>query len=876
MSISGLTKKEAENNLSKYGVNEIKDVSKKSPFKILLRQIKNNFIFYLLFLAMIVSFFVGKTTTAYVIFFVIIITIGTGFFQEYRAEKAVQALKNMIMPISIVIRDGKEQEIPSREIVPGDVLVLRSGEKIPADCLIIEESELIVNESSLTGESKEIRKIVTKLTNYKEENMVFMGTFVLKGRCIAKVLHTGMNARFGKISEMISSAEKELPLQEKLNKISKYMAFVAIFFSVITGLFMILSNPAGEGIYVEALILMIALSVSAFPEGLPVVLITCLSYGAHKMAKNNAIVNRLSVIESLGETTVICTDKTGTITRGEMTVNKVYSGGYMFEVSGAGYNAEGFISLNSKKIILEKYKTLNLLLQSAVICNDASIQRTGEDMQFKTIGSPTESAMLVLASKAELYKDDIEFSRIVEIPFDSSTKIMATLNKMNGEKVVFAKGAPEFLLKKCKFIQKDNGVFRLTERERKDILEINKRMSSSALRTIAFAYKYSKTDRKSSLIEDLIFTGFTGIRDPPRAEVKEAIRVCHGAGIKVKMITGDNMETAIAIANEVGLHGESMTGEDLDNLSDEELSDIVSGTVIFARVRPDHKLRIVKALKSIGEIVTMTGDGVNDAPALKEAHIGVAMGLYGTDVSRSVSDLTLKDDNFATIVSAIREGRGIFNNIRKFTGYILSCNYAELSILFMGVLLSPIFGWQIPLILAIQILFMNLVTDDLPAITLSMTPYSQDIMNEKPRIKEPIINKKIFLVSLLSGLLMMLVSLLVFYVEFNILGASIDKARTVALLTLILLEIANAYNFLSYKREVFFGTLFANKYLTLASAISIIATFIIIYTPANIIFGTVPIGSVEWLVGLGASFFIIIVSNIVKKINNQGKYLKLD
>jgi len=875
MKLDGLTKQEAESGLKKYGSNEIRETNRVSPIKILLRQIKKNFIIYLLFFAVVLSFFVGKNTTAYAILFVIILVIGAGFFQEYRAERAMQALKKMIMPISIVIRDGKEMEVSSKEIVPGDIIVLRSGEKIPADCLIIEETDLIVNESSLTGESKEIRKTPGNLNKYNDENLIFMGTFIMKGKCIARVLHTGMNARFGKISAMISDIEKELPLQKKLNKISKYMAIVAIFFALMTGLMMIFTTKT-ETAVVDALILMIALSVSAFPEGLPVVLITCLSYGAYKMAKNNAIVNRLSVIETLGETTVICSDKTGTITKGEMTVNRVFTNNGFFDVDGVGYNGDGEIKFNSKKISLKQAPTMNLLLKSAVLCNDSNIQRTGEDRMFSIIGSATESALLVLAAKAGIYKEDLKFERIEEIPFDSSNKFMVTLNKFEKENIVFSKGALEFLIKKCKYIQRDDGVFRLTGKETNRILAANKEMTSSALRTIAFAYKKAKGISKENLEGDFVFLGLAGMQDPPKDGVKEAMRVCFNAGIKVKMITGDNRETAIAISKEIGLIGKSITGEELDKLSDNELKEIVSDIAIFARVRPEHKLRIVIALKANGEIVTMTGDGVNDAPALKEAHIGVAMGMNGTDVSRSVADITLKDDNFGTIVIAIKEGRTIFKNIRKFVNYILSCNYAELAVLFFGVLLSPILGWQIPLILALQILFMNLVTDDLPAITLSMTPSSDNIMNEKPRQKEEIVNKNFFLLSLFAALVMTTMVLGVFFIEYNILESGINMARTSALLTFILLEITNAYNFLSYKREVFFRALFANKYLTVASVISIIATVVIIYTPLNMIFGTVPLGLKDWAVGIGASLLMITIFNLAKYINNRKPFINLN
>ena len=873
----GLTEKEAKIKLEQYGSNEIKDNLVISPVRILLRQVQKNFMVYLLFIAMILSFFVGKSITAYAILGVIFLVIFTGFIQEYRAEKAIKSLKGMLMPISIVIRDGKEKEVLSKEIVPGDIILLRNGEKIPADCIVIEEKELRINESILTGESKEVKKTsINGEKDYSEENILFMGTFVVNGKCLAKVIHTGMNTKFGSIASMISTAEKELPLQNKINKISKYMAIVAIVFSVLTGLFMVLGKSPSENLYIEALILMIALAVSAFPEGLPIVLTTSLASGVHKMAQKNAIVNRMSIIETLGETTVICSDKTGTITKGEMTVKKIFQDNQIVEVSGAGYEGNGDFLIHNRKINLKKENVLNDLVKCAVLCNDSRIERTGEDKIFHIMGTPTEASLLVMAAKADIYQEDMKYKRVEEIPFNSERKIMSVLCKSDEGNFVYSKGALEFLLKKCKYLQRNDGVFTLTERERKKILEANKEMTSACLRTLAFAYKQVKTFSKDHFEEDLIFLGLVGMEDPPREEVKESILLCMRAGIQVKMITGDNRETALAISKRIGLRGKIIEGEDLDKMTEIELSKIVSEIVIFARVKPEHKLMIVKALKMNGEIVTMTGDGVNDAPALKEAHIGVAMGKNGTDVSREVADLTLKDDNFATIVVAIREGRTIFKNIRKFVTYQLSCNYAELMILFMGVLLAPFLGWQVPLLLALQILFMNLVTDDLPAITLALTPSSQDIMEEKPRKKKEILNKSLIIWLAIAGTSMAIITLSVFFASFNILHQSIDFARTTALLSLIGLEIANAYNFMSFRHKVSFESLRVNKYLFYASIASIIATIAVIYSPLNKVFGTVPIGVMGWTIGIISAIVIILIFNLLKGLNEKNNFLKLE
>lgn len=870
----GLTDLEAEKKLKIYGYNELKDTFASSPLKIIARQVKKNFIIYLLFVAMILSFVVDEKITSFVILAVILLIVFTGFIQEYKAEKAIQSLKKMLTPISTVIRDGKEKEIPSRELVPGDIIMLRSGEKIPADCTLLENNDLIVNESALTGESAEVAKKTGK--KISDENTLFMGTFILNGKCLAEIVKTGMNTKFGNIAKMISKAEKELPLQNKINRISKYMAVIAIIFSFLTGLMMIIEKGLSPTLVVNALMIMIALAVSAFPEGFPVVLITALSSGAYKMAQKNAIVNRMSIIETLGETTVICSDKTGTITKGEMTANVIFTDNNLITITGSGYENNGNFLLENKKINPDKNPTLDLLLKSSVICNESRIEKTGEDNLYKISGSPTEAALLIMASKAGIHREDIRFKIYDERPFDSQRKMMSVFCKMNKENFIFSKGAPEILIKKCKKIQKGKNLFTLTEREKERILNLNKGLTTDALRTIAIAYKRPNSIDKKTFEEDLIFLGIVGIEDLPRDEVKDSISSCLKAGIKVKMITGDHRETAIAIGKKIGLVGKVLEGTDLDKLSEKQLSKIVDDIVIFARVRPEHKIKIVRALKANGEIVTMTGDGVNDAPALKEAHIGVAMGKNGTDVSREVSDLILKDDNFATIVVAIREGRTIFKNVRKFVSYQLSCNYAELMVLFLGVLLSPILGWQIPILLALQILFMNLVTDDLPAIMLGFTPSSTDIMEEKPRKKKTILNKSLTAWFVIAGILMALITLVAFFISSNILHKSIEFARTDAMLTLIFVEIGNAFNFISLRRTVSLSSLRVNKYLLSASVVSIIASIIIIYSPLNKVFGTVPITLVGWLIPIISAILIILIFNILKKVNEKKKWFKLE
>jgi P-type Ca2+ transporter type 2C len=873
MESPGLSSEEASTLLVKYGPNQLKDTNKNSPLKILLRQIKKNFILYLLTIAAAISFYVGKDVTAYTISAVIFMVITVGFIQEYRAEKAISSLRKMILPVSLVRRDGKEKEIPSTDLVPGDILLLRNGEKIPADCVILEESELRVNESILTGESKDIKKEVWQSsTDPKDENHLFMGTYIVNGKGLAKVTHTGMNTKFGQIAGMISTAEKELPLQDKINRISKYMASVALIVSMATGFLMYTrADVITAEVLTNIMILVIALSVSAFPEGFPVVLITTLATGAAAMAKKNAIVNRMSIIETLGETTVICSDKTGTLTRGEMTVKKVYADNTHFEVTGTGFESKGELLKGDQGITLDEYSTLKMLIKTAVLCNDSTITLSDTETHFKVTGTPTEGALLILSAKVELFKEDFGYKRIEEIPFNSDRKMMSVICQNDKEELMLAKGAPEILLGKCNSIMINGQPQALTDGAKSEILNQNKELNQQAFRTLALAYKPTNSSKADE--DDLIFIGLVGMEDPPREEAATAIKLCEQAGIKVKMITGDNKQTAMSIAHQIGLQGNVLEGNDLDQMSDSELLAELDATIIFARVKPEHKLRIVKLLKHKGEIVTMTGDGVNDAPALKEAHIGVAMGMNGTDVSRSVADLTLKDDNFATIVAAINEGRTIFNNIRKFVSYQLSCNLAELMILFFGVLVSPIFGWQVPLLLALHILFMNLVTDNLPALTLGFNPSSNDIMLEMPRRNAQILSKQLIGLVLFNGVLMASMTLGLYYIFFNVLQYSVETSRTAALVGLILLEIASAFNFRSFRKKSLSRSPFVNKYLVWASCVSLIATLIIVYTDASAIFETTPLDGFSWLILMVPIVIILVVYDLLKEFSLRTRTL---
>ncbi len=867
----GLTQAQAQQQLNLFGYNQLVDTSKSSPLKILFRQIKSNFVIYMLVVAAVISFLVGKEPTAYAIFMVIALVIGVGFIQEYKAEEAVASLKKMLMPVTIVVRGGNKIEIDSKEIVPDDILVLGNGEKIPADCQIVESHELRVSEASLTGESKEISKSqVNSQNDPQEENLLFMGTYIVNGRCLAKVTHTGMNTRFGKIAHLISTAEKELPLAQKVNHIAKYMVVIAILTSVATGALMLFRTPElTNAATTEILVLMVALAVSAFPEGFPVVLITTLAVGAKRMSEKNAIVNRMSIIETLGEVTLICSDKTGTLTRGEMTVKHIFTGNALFNVEGSGFVAHGKVKSDGKDVDINSNEHLKLLIEAGVISNDTEIQRTGIDNEYKALGSPTEAALLILGAKLGIFKENLNFKRLNEIPFNSDRKMMSVMSQHSDAKYIYAKGAPEVLFEKCSKIQQGNSVVELTPLLKEQFTKMQTEMASNALRTLCLAYKPVQSAETNYNEDDLILLGIVAMEDPPREEAKAAILSAQTAGIRVIMATGDSKDTALSIGRQLGLNQTILDGAQIDQLSDQELLIALKETTIYARVRPEHKIRLVRLLKEAGEIVAMTGDGVNDAPALKEAHVGIAMGKNGTDVSRSAADLVLKDDNFATIVAAIGEGRTSYNNIKKFVAYQLSCSLAELVILFLGVVFAPYLGWQTPILVAMQILFMNLVTDNLPAITLGVNPSSTDIMKEKPRNKENILSAAVIKLLISSAIIMATVTLISYYVAFNVLDLSHDESQTIALVTLILAEIAMAFNYRSFRKLTLNRSPFINKYLTLASFVSLVATLVIIYTPARTMFETTPIGLSGWGIATLLSLFVLIINDVTKYFRSQ-------
>ncbi|MBU2589900.1 MAG: calcium-translocating P-type ATPase, PMCA-type [Nanoarchaeota archaeon] len=841
----GLTKEEAEARLKKYGLNELEKKKQISPLKIFLAQFKS-FLVIILLIAVVISLILGKEHyfDAIIIGLILILNATFGFFWEYRAEKAIEALQSMASHKVTVIRNGEKQLILAKEVVLGDIMVIDEGDKISADGRIIECYSLQTQEASLTGESVPVEKDINKLKEEtvlaERKNMVFSGTIATRGKALVLVTATGMDTQLGKVAKLLQKAEKEIPLKKQLDNLGKWIGVIVILISILIFTILFLR---GENI-LTILILTIALAVAAVPEGLPAVVTIALALGVQRMAKENALIRKLPSVETLGSTTVICTDKTGTLTMNEMTVQRLYANNEIIYVSGEGYSPEGHFSIGKKKI--------ELLLKIGSLCNNSSISPQGTNL----IGDPTEVALLVSAMKVGLIQHELEkkWPRINEIPFSSERKMMTTLHKTGRKKISAIKGAVDIILERCNKIYLDGKIRKLTSKDKEEILEINKKFASDALRVLAFAFReYIKEEDAE---KDLIFVGLQGMIDPPRHEAKEAIKRCKRAGIEVVMITGDHKITAQAIAKQLGLNGESITGKEIEDMTEDQLIKLVGKISVYARVDPKHKLKIVEALKKRGHIVAMTGDGVNDAPALKEANIGIAMGISGTDVAKEAADMILLDDNFSSIVNAVEEGRGIYDNIRKFVMYLLSCNLAEVLIVFMAVILA------LPLpLLAIQILWINLVTDSFPALALGVDPKGKGLMLRKPRNpQEHIINKEIGLNTILLALITTIATLFLFtrYLD------NLSVAQTVAFTTLVMIELAVPFIIrIRFKTEMF-----SNKWLFGAIGLSLLLQLLLIYTPLSKFFSTTVLG-IEWSYIIIAMLSIFILGTIIEIISSR-------
>ncbi|MCX7973566.1 MAG: cation-translocating P-type ATPase [Candidatus Aminicenantes bacterium] len=845
----GLSQEEALKRLAQFGPNELIEKEKISPWKIFLEQFKSILIIILL-IAIVLSAIVGDIKESIVIAIIVLMASGLGFIQEYRAERAIETLKKMAAPLASVIRDGRETEIPARELVPGDIILLRAGNRVPADGRLIEAINLKIDEASLTGESIPIEKTVEPIEGEVEvgdrRNMAFMGTMVVYGRGKALVTATGMATEFGRIAGLLQEVKSErTPLQVNLDRLGKLIGLGALTLCIILAL---LGVIRGHGV-LEMLIWGVSLAVAAVPEALPAVVVIGLAIGVRRMAKRNALIRKLSAVETLGCTTFICSDKTGTLTQDQMTVRQIYISNQMIEVTGAGYEPKGQFCINNQIISPENNPTLRRLLHIGVLCNDASLYK--DDSKWNIKGDPTEGALVVVAAKANLSIEELRshYPRVGEIPFTSERKRMTTLHETSEGKIAYSKGAPEIILASCSHILKDGEEKPLSDEDKQNLISLTHDMASKALRVLGFAYKKlqpaefplfsplnSLDSEISNLERDMVFVGFVGLMDPPRNEAKEAVNLCQQAGIKSVMITGDHKLTAVAIARELGIlkDGLALTGTELDKLSDDQLESLVEQIEVYARVSPAHKLRVVEALTKKGHVVAMTGDGINDAPALKKADIGVAMGITGTDVTKEAADMILLDDNFASIVAAVEEGRAVFSNIKKYLMYLLSSNLGEILLMAVAILFGPWLGLPygaIPLV-AIQILFVNLVTDGLPAIALAVDPPDPDIMRQKPRPRgQGIFTKPVTFLIFIGGLWSALINVWIFKWALDS-GRSMWEAQGLCFVSLIIIQFFKAYNFRSEKHSVFKIGLFTNKWLNLAIIGEILLLLIITYWPS--------------------------------------------
>jgi Ca2+-transporting ATPase len=873
----GLSSEEAERRLEEFGPNHLEEIYKPSKARIFLRQFEN-YLIIVLIAASIISWIAGETTNSYVILGIIFFISLLGFVQEYKAERAMEALQEMVAPEANVVRAGKMSRIPVKGLVPGDVVYLDAGDKVPADGRVIEETSLQIVESSLTGESVPEKKgveVVAEETPLADRtNMVYMGTIVVYGNCRAVVTGTGTDTELGRISGLVQKRPEDPPIKTKFQQLAKQLALV-----VLTACAIIFIVEVYRGAPVlDTLIIAAALAVAGIPESLPFVVTITLAYGTQIMARKNAIIRRLPAVETLGSTTVICTDKTGTLTRGEMMVRRIWTTRDV-EVTGSGYDPAGSFLLEERRakkdgdedgkgpVNPREDRHLTALLAAGALCNNSKLEEGPKGWQV--IGDPTEGALIVAASKGGVL-DWVEgwyVSEVVEYPFDSEMRRMTTVHKSPEGLTVSMKGAPETVLDFCGRIMRDGTEEPITTEDRQRALAAADEMAGQGLRVLALAWKEMESGfaiEREGVETDLIFLGLVGMMDPPREEAKEAIKVCKAAGIKPVMITGDHKLTASAIGRELGILAEGgrvLEGTTLEKMGDDELFEVIEDISIFARTTAEHKVRIVDAFRGKGHVVAMTGDGVNDAPALRTADIGVAMGKTGTEVSKEASDMVITDDNFATIVAAVEEGRRIYANIRKASSYLLSCNFAEVMTIFLGVML----GLPVPL-LALQILWINIVTDEFPAIGLAVEPAHSDLMTRKPRNPaEPILTRGLFLYTLGISAVIFIGTLGLYAISLRG-GVPIEEARTTVFAALVIFELYNAYNSRSLRDSFFKMDPRTNKKLIAGLAASLAGLLVAIYIPfMQRLFDTAPLDVESWIAILVAASAVVVVAEIFKR-----------
>ncbi|MFH0771138.1 MAG: calcium-transporting P-type ATPase, PMR1-type [Candidatus Omnitrophota bacterium] len=857
---SGLSQVEAKKRLLESGPNQLQEKKGVSPLDIFLGQFKD-LIIWILIGAALVSGFLQEWIDALAIIAIVIVNAALGFIQEYRSEKALSALNKLASPVSKVIRDRQHNAIPSLELVVGDIIELEAGDSVPADSrLVWATSNFTVQEASLTGESTPVVKTIIALEEKEipladRGNMVYMGTSVASGKARALIVGSGMRTELGKIAGMVQGIQHErTPLQKKLEEFGKWIVYLCF---VLVGLVFLLGWLRG-GKVIDVFLTAVSLAVAAIPEGLPAVVTIALALGVHRMVARHALIRKLPSVETLGCATVICSDKTGTLTKNEMTAQKVFAGGNLFTVSGVGYTPNGEFLIDREKVNLADHLELRNIMRCAVLCNGA--QLIEDKAGYKIIGDPTEAALLTAAAKAGIWKEPLEKESpfIDEIPFDSERKLMTVIRGRADQAIAFAKGAPDVLLERCVSVEKkEGGVGALTEANRAEIREMNNKLASQAMRVLALAYRNlnARPDRydANSVETELTFLGLIAMIDPPREEAKQAIYECKAAGIKTVMITGDHKNTAVAIARELGLFGAdslALSGEELDKLDDNEFFKEVERVAVYARVSPAHKLRVVRAWRRRGDIVAMTGDGINDAPAVKEADIGVAMGITGTDVTKEVSDMVVTDDNFASIVSAVEEGRGIYGNIKKFIHYLLSCNAGEILVMFI----SSLVGFPPPL-LPIHILWVNLVTDSLPALALGVDSVDPDIMRHPPRKPhESVVTAKTAFLMLAQGSFIALCSLSAFIFILFVEKEGIARARTAAFIVLSCSQLFHSFNCRNMRESLFKIGVFTNKKLILAVLVSFALQISVVSAPfLQKVFKTEMLSLFDWCLVIAIS-----------------------
>ncbi|HOI70291.1 MAG TPA: HAD-IC family P-type ATPase [Methanothrix sp.] len=861
----GLSSEEAARRLSEHGPNQLEEIYKPSKARIFLRQFENYLIIVLLAAAAI-SWIAGETTNTYVIVGIIFFISLVGFVQEYKAERAMEALREMVAPEANVLRSGSMTRIPVRDLVPGDVVYLEAGDKVPADARVLEDTSLQVVESSLTGESvpedKSVQPVAGETPLADRTDMVYMGTIVVYGNCKAAVTGTGTDTELGRISGLVQKKPEDPPIKIKFQELAKQLALV-----VLAACAIIFTVEVSRGSPVlETLIIAAALAVAGIPEALPFITTITLAYGTQIMARKNAIIRRLPAVETLGSTTVICTDKTGTLTRGEMMVRRIWTTQDV-EVTGSGYDPAGSFRREGEDLNPKEDKHLAALLVAGALCNNSRLEEGPNG--WKVIGDPTEGALIVAASKGGVldYVEGWYLAEEVEFPFDSEMRRMTAVHRSSSGLTVSMKGAPETVLAFCTRIMRDGSEDPIDPEDRLRASKAADEMAGSGLRVLALAGKEMAAGEaldRDAVESKLTFLGLVGMMDPPREEAKEAIKVCKAAGIKPVMITGDHKLTASAIGRELGILNEGgrvLEGTELDEMTARELDDVIEEVSIFSRTTAEQKVRIVEALRKKGHVVAMTGDGVNDAPALRTADIGVAMGKTGTEVSKEASDMVIADDNFATIVAAVEEGRRIYSNIRKASSYLLSCNFAEVMTIFIGVML----GLPVPLV-ALQILWINIVTDEFPAIGLAVEPAQSDLMTKKPRDPaEPILTRGLFLYTLgISATIF--IGVLGLYIHALRSGAPIEEARTTVFAALVIFELYNAYNSRSLRDSFFKMDPRTNGKLILGIAASLGALMVAIYHPfMQRLFETAPLNAESWAAIVVAASVVVVVAEIFKR-----------